>query len=311
MTKTKNKINIVNLAEKIKSNSLSTEKVKLADFFDKSVFNEWVPNPDKRIQVRAETRDIGRINRAINKIQSSGDDSGLEKLTCVRMPNDELLIINGSHTSEIEINIGYTEVDAYVVDWEKDLGGKLSNAKQLGNLLNLQDVEKVDVHDHDVRNELYQLMDEKKEEGLPITPTEEELAAFVERYPGVTRKTLGQWMSNHSEVGGRRKARITYTAAELHSAMEAYKMSQKYVDYAICSPIQVNHALDTGLAKAFDGMLHEKKRKVIVLFYCGNAAQVELWKDESHQFENRIKKVFKEHSVYWDCTIEYDMIRYE
>ena len=79
--KTKNKINIVNLAEKIKSDSLSTEKVKLADFFDKSVFNEWVPNPDKRIQVRAETRDISRINRAVNKIQSSGDDSGLEKLT--------------------------------------------------------------------------------------------------------------------------------------------------------------------------------------------------------------------------------------
>ena len=289
MTKTKTKINIVNLAEKIKSNSLSTEKVKLSDFFDKSVFNEWVPNPDKRIQVRAETRDIGRINRAINKILSSGDDSRLEKLTCVRMPNDELLIINGSHTSEIEINIGYTEVDAYVVDWEKDLGGKLSNAKQLGNLLNLQDVEKVDVHDHDVRNELYQLMDERKEEGLPITPTEEELAAFVERYPGVTRKTLGQWMSNHSEVGGRRKARITYTAAELHSAMESYRMSQKYVDYAICSPIQVNHALDTGLAKAFDGMLLEKKCKVLVLFYCGNAAQVEDWKDEKHQFENKIK----------------------
>ena len=311
MTKTKTKINIVNLAEKIKSNSLSTEKVKLADFFDKSVFNEWVPNPDKRIQVRAETRDIGRINRAINKIQSSGDDSGLEKLTCVRMPNDELLIINGSHTSEIQINIGYTEVDAYVVDWEKDLGGKLSNAKQLGNLLNLQDVEKVDVHDHDVRNELYQLMDERKEEGLPITPTEEELAAFVERYPGVTRKTLGQWMSNHSEVGGRRKARITYTAAELHSAMESYRMSQKYVDYAVCSPIQVNHALDTGIQKAFDRMLIEKTRKVIVLFYCDNAAQVELWKDEKHQLENRIKKRFKEHSIYWECTIEYDMIRYE
>ena len=311
MANTKTKINIVKLAEKIKSNSLSTEKVKLTDFFDKSVFNEWVPNPDKRIQVRAETRDIGRINRAINKILSSGDDSRLEKLTCVRMPNDELLIINGSHTSEIEINIGYTEVDAYVVDWEKDLGGKLSNAKQLGNLLNLQDVEKVDVHDHDVRNELYQLMDERKEEGLPITPTEEELAAFVERYPGVTRKTLGQWMSNHSEVGGRRKARITYTAAELYSAMESYRMSQKYVDYAICSPIQVNHALDTGLAKAFDGMLLEKKCKVLVLFYCGNAAQVEDWKDEKHQFENKIKKRFKEHSLYWDCTIEYDMIRYE
>ena len=37
-------------------------------------------------------------------------------------------------------------------------------------------------------------------------------------------------MSNHSEVGGRRKARITYTAAELHSAMESYRMSQKYVE---------------------------------------------------------------------------------
>ena len=35
MANTKTKINIVKLAEKIKSNSLSTEKVKLTDFFDK------------------------------------------------------------------------------------------------------------------------------------------------------------------------------------------------------------------------------------------------------------------------------------
>ena len=308
MAKTLTKIDVIKLAENIRSGNYPTEKIKLDQFFTKTFDGDWVPDPDKRIQVRGTTRDVNFIIRAINKIQSSGDDSGLEPLTCVRMPNGDLLVLNGSHTSEIEIKIGKTEADAHIIDWVKDLGGRMSIAQRMGNLLNFQNVEKVSTHDEDVKNELYQFMAEKREAGLDPKPTEDEIQEFLDIYPSVNRRTIGQWISN-TDVGGRRKPLIEYTDSELASAAKHYTSSQKYVDYVICNPQTVAHWNDTGTATPMSLMATEGKTKALVVFYCSTIEQVESWK--SGKLEKKIKAHYTKLNNYYEVTIEYDMLRYE
>ena len=302
------KTDVVKLAEKIKSGDYPTERIELDQFFTKTFDGDWVPDPDKRIQVRETTRDVNFIIRAINKIQSSGDDSGLEPLTCVRMPNGDLLVLNGSHTSEIEIKIGKTEADAHIIDWVKDLGGRMSIAQRMGNLLNFQNVEKVSTHDEDVKNELYQFMAEKREAGLDPKPTEDEIQEFLDIYPSVSRRTIGQWISN-TDVGGRKKPLIEYTDSELASAAKHYTSQQKYVDYVICNPQTVEHWNDTGTATPMTLMATEGKTKALVVFYCSTIKQAESWK--SGKLEKKIKAHYTKLNNHYEVTIEYDMLRYE
>ena len=150
------------LADQIKSGSYPKSKVKLDPYFYVTPNGEIVPVRELRIQVRDKDRDIDRINRAVNKMQKTGDKSGLEPLTMVRFPDDVTKINNGNHSAEMGYRIGEKEADAFIVDFDTHLGGKLSNALTLGNLLNVQEVEKVDVHDTDVKNELYQIQNHQK-----------------------------------------------------------------------------------------------------------------------------------------------------
>ena len=308
MSLIKSKIDVIKLAEKIRSGNFPTQKIKLDQFFTKTFDGQWVPDPDKRIQVREKTRDIGFVTRIINKIQTSGDNRALEPLTCVRMPNGELLIVNGSHTSEISIKTGQTEDDAYIVDWKKDLGGRMSLAKRLGNLLNKQWVEKVSVHDNDVKNELYQLMAEKKADNLDPKPTEQEIQEFLSCYPSISRRTLGQWISN-TDVGGRKKPLVEYTDSELADHAKHYTSQQKYVDYVICNPQTVAHWNDTGTATPITLMANQGKTKALVVFYCSTIEQAESWK--SGALEKKIKRHYTKLNNHYEVTIEYDMLRYE
>ena len=202
--------------------------------------------------------------------------------------------------------IGEKEADANIVDFNTHLGGKLSNALTLGNLLNVQEVEKVDVHDTDVKNELYQMMDERKEEGLEPKPPEEELVALCNRYPHVSRKTVGQWISNRDDVGGRRKPLKTYTAGELQLQKFSLENMQKYKNYTVLDPRTLAGALETGVEQAFRVMKDEKKRKCLVILYCSTRAQQDNW--EQTDVESRIKKEYFELGEYWDCTFEYEML---
>ena len=146
MSLIESKIDVIKLAKDIRSGALPTVQVDLDQFFTKTFGGEWVPDPDTRIQVRETVRDANFVNRIVNKIQASGDSSAIEPLTCIKMPDGSLKIGNGSHTAEIGINVGLKKIPSYIVDWEKDLGGKTSSAQRLGNLLNFQTVEKVSVH---------------------------------------------------------------------------------------------------------------------------------------------------------------------
>ena len=147
-----------------------------------------------------------------------------------------------------------------------------------------------------------------EEAGLDPKPTEDEIQEFLDIYPSVSRRTIGQWISN-TDAGGRKKPRIEYTDSELASATKLYTSSQKYADYVICNPQTVAHWNDTGTATPMTLMATEGKTKALVVFYCSTIEQVELWK--SGKLEKKIKAHYTKLNNYYEVTIEYDMLRYE
>lgn len=297
------------LADKIKSGLHPKTKIELDPYFNVTPKGDVIPVRELRIQVRDKDRDIDRVMRGVNKMQKTGDKSGLEPLTMVKFPKEDVIKINnGNHTAEMGFRVGEKTMDAYIVDFDLDLGGKLSHALTLGNLLNVRPVEKVDVHDTDVKKELYQIMDERAEEGLEPKPPEEELEALCNRYPQVSRATVGQWISNRDDVGGRRAPLRTYSAGELQTQKFSLENMQKYKNYTVLDPRTLAGALETGVEQAFRAMKDEKKRKCLVILYCSTRAQQDNW--EQTDIESRIKKEYFELGQYWDCTIEYEMLRY-
>jgi hypothetical protein len=297
------------LADQIKSGNYPKTKIKLDPYFETTYDGEIIPIRELRVQVRDQDRDIDRINRAVNKMQKTGDESGLEPLTMLRYPDGLLKINNGNHSAEMAYRLGKDEMDGYIVDFDQQLGLKDSHSLMIGNLLNKLPVEKVDVHDTDVKKELYQIMDDRAKEGLDPKPPEEELQALCNRYPHVSRATVGQWISNREDVGGRRETLRTYTAGELHAFARSLENMEIYKEYAVLEPRQLRSWTDTGIEQAFKQMKNKQKKKALMPLFCRNRAQQEQW--EQTDIESRIKKEFFELGQYWDCTIEYTMMRYD
>ena len=153
------------------------------------------------------------------------------------------------------------------------------------------------------------MMDERAEEGLDPRPPEEELVALCNRYPHISRGTIGQWISNREDVGGRRAPLRTYTAGELQSQKLSLENMQKYRDYTVLDPRTLAGALETGVEQAFRVMKDEKKRKCLVILYCSTRAQQDQW--EQTDIESKIKKEYFELGQYWNSKIEYEMLCYE
>ncbi len=300
---------IAKIAQDIRSGVYPTTKVELDQFFNQTPLGEWYPDRDTRIQVREVDRDHDRIMRGVAKMQKSGDKSNLENLTCVRFPTGQLKIDNGNHSAEMAINLDETEMDACIVDFDTDLGGRMSNCLRLGNLLNKQEVEKVDVHDNDIKKELYQHIEERQEEGLDPVPDEAYLQDLSDTYPHVSRATIGQWVSHHNTAGKRRTPLRTYTKGELANQKILFENIKSYEDYSVLEPRNLRGAEeDTGVAQAFKSMKNDNKRKCLVIIYCASVGEVENWENGS---EEKVKAEYEALSSYFDVTIEYTMLRYD
>ena len=138
------------LANSIRSGEYPQQDVDLLQFFLQTEDGEFIPDRSTREQVRDDDRDIDRVNRGVNKMKKSGDTSGLDPLTIVEYPDQDKLL-NGNHTAEMEVKLGMVTSKGCIVNFDRDLGGKQSNVIRLGNLLNKQEVERVDVHDNDIK----------------------------------------------------------------------------------------------------------------------------------------------------------------
>ena len=298
-------MNITRLAQQIKSGEYPKEEVDIDQFFNE----DGSPIRENRIQVRDTDRDIDRIDRAVNKMLVSGDYSKLEDLTLVRYPSGLVKLLNGNHTAEMIYLLKQKGVDlppqmGNYVDFEKDLGSKNSEELALGNELNKIEVEKVDVHHNDIKKHLYQLMDEQNEYKL----SDDQIKVFMRQYPQVSKRTIAQWISNHDEVGGRRKPLISYTLGELLTIKSTFEKMQKYRDYVVLEPRNLRGAMETGIAQAFRLMKKDSKTKCLVLLFCESVAQADKW--EESNVEEKIKLEYEELSGYYEVTIEHEMLRY-
>ena len=310
------KLTTKEIATQIKSGEYPTERRDTTQFFNKLGDGVYVPDEDTRIQVRDTDRDISRVDRGVNKIKSTGDVSGLKPLTLIYFPKWNIeKLVNGNHTAEMEVNCGIFEADAHIVNFDEQLGGSMAKVKRLGNLLNLDDVETVSTGDNDIREELYELMNERVASGLDAKPSEEDIEDFLETYPQITRGTIGQWISNHDEVGSRNKPKKSYTKAELQLQRESFKNQLDYQDYAVLEPRTLAQWRDTGISSIFNDCMEEGKKKALAIFYCSNLVQVEQLKRygkfDSTDVRNTIEQKYARLGEYWGVEVKTIFLRYE
>ena len=310
------KLSTKELANQIRTGQYPTERRDTTQFFTKLGDGVYVPDEDTRIQVRDTDRDISRVERGVNKIKSTGDSSGLKPLTLIYFPKWNMeKLLNGNHTAEMEVNCGIDEADAHIVNFDEQLEGSMAKVKRLGNLLNLDDVETVSTGDNDIRGELYELMNENYISGLDAKPTEEQIVDFIDTYPQITRGTIGQWISNHDEVGSRNKPKKSYTKAELQLQRESFDNQLDYQDYAVLEPRTLAQWRDTGISSIFNDCMEEKKKKALAIFYCSTLEQVEqlkrYGKGDSSDVRNTIEQKYARLGKYWGVEIKTIFLRYE
>lgn len=301
--------NVTKLANDIMSGKLPKENTDITQFFIQLKNGQYVPNPEKRIQVRDRDRDLSFIERTVNKLKVSEDYSLLAALTSVWFPNEELeRLLNGNHTAEIEMELGLRTAPRVLVDFEKDLGGKMSNVIRLGNLLNKEEFERTSTQHNDVKNELYAIMDERIAEGKEAKPSEEQIDELITLYPFVNRRTIGQWICRNPKGGSRRAPVKSYLAQELKEQKEFYSKQRKYRDYVILEPRTLEAWESTGVAQAFIQAKKENKDKVLIIFYCSSVAQV----DKLDNGEDvKIEKFYKELGKHYGLTFEVDFLSCE
>lgn len=298
-------MDLVKLAKEIETGQRAKQNVDITQFFMKTKSGDFVPNPKKRIQVRDRDRDLSFIERTVNKLRASGDISLLSALTSVWFPEEEdERLLNGNHTAEIEMELGLRIAPRVLVDFEKDLGGKMSNVIRLGNLLNKQEFERTSTEHNDVKKELYAIMDERIAEGKDARPSDEQIDELITLYPFIDRRTVGQWISYHCK-GSRRAPMKSYLAQELKEQKEFYSKQRKYRDYVILEPRTLEAWESTGVAQAFIQAKKENKSKVLIIFYCSSVAQVEKLDNGE---DVKIEKFYKELGEHYGLTFEVDFL---
>tara|TARA_B000000532_G_scaffold131871_1_gene105741 strand:+ start:198 stop:1136 length:939 start_codon:yes stop_codon:yes gene_type:complete len=304
------KLSVKKIAEMCRSGQwTNTKTIDVVDFFIHLGNGEYKIDADTRFQVRGTDVDRERIKRAVNKIKASGDLSGLRKITLVWFEKLQILkIINGNHTIEIMLDCKILTTDANVVSFEKDLGGKLSKVRRLGNLLNEETVETVATSTEDVRNELWVIMDENKEEGRELEPTSEQKQDFLNAYPFIDEYQFAQFVNRHPDTKAYTKCDKTYKTAELKSIRESYRSQLKYKDYAVLYPHVIDTFRQVPISEAFKQMRDEGKKKCLIPFYCNTIVQ----RDSLIQGDI-VKKMKTEYTTlasYWGATIEFDFLAY-
>ena len=300
--------NLNQLVKDIESGERPTQDIDILQFFHKQGNGGYIPNMDKRIQVRDKDRDLNFIERVINQVNSTGDRSNLSNLTTVYFPKDSVTkLLNGNHTVEIELGLGITKAPASSVNFETELDGKMSKVIRLGNMLNKAEVERTSTAADDVKRELYQLMDERLAEGQDAKPSEDEIKDLLECYPFVNRAQVGQWISYHEQGGTRRGTLIQYNKQALKEQKQFYQKQRKYRDFVVLEPRTIERWDNTGVAQAFIQCKNENKTKVLIPFYCDSVAQSEkLEKGE----DVKITNFYKELGEYYNLTFEVDFLAY-
>ena len=238
-----------------------TQEFDVLDFLKKVGPNdEFVPNPEKMLQIRHIQISWGFVNKAVTKIETTGDKSGLDKKgTVIFFPDDaeyegikiragSFCIADGSHGTLISQRVDELKKEYYLVNFKHDLDSNVLKLKRLANKLNEMFEESQGIDDNDIRNEFWSLMDTRIDNGEDAKPTREQQDDFLNDYPQINQPTLTNWMSHHKE-GGRRAATIQYTDNELDDFKIELGNMEAYKDYTILQPMVLNAWNDKALAR--------------------------------------------------------------
>jgi hypothetical protein len=306
-------ISLIELSKKILAKELPLIPIDLDLFFEQDSHGNWVIDSETRIQVREDEVNTDFIDKKVQYVLNTNDESDLDILVVVQMPDKSLKLFGGAHTASIKMELGHVASDAIILDFEKDLGGSMAYLKILGNLLNKPSKEQQPYTNDDVKNCLYEFMAEKEQNGLDPKPTDEEINWFVSMFPDVSRKSLGQYISNTS-AGGRHQANKTYSSQQLKNIAKAYTDMEEFTGYTIAGPYDLSHAQDSVLGLALRKMIDEKTRKVVILLYCKNMAQQNMWVDKNGNATTRrsnILNTYNNISKYFDIQIVWKMVKYK
>lgn len=312
MTTTKT-ISLKELSEKILGHVLPVIPVDLDEFFEQEDDGSWVIDSDTRIQVREEEVNFDFIEKKVQYVLNTGDLSQLDPIVVVKMPDGSYKLLDGAHTAGIKIELGHTTSDAIILDFEKDLGGSISHAKMLGNLLNKPAKEKQAYTINDVKNSLYEFMAEKEEKGEDPKPTIEEYNWFVSLFPDVSRAQLAQFVS-YTSAGGRQKPAKSYSKEQLKNIAKTYEIMERFDGYSIVGPYNLGHAQNVALSAAMLKMAEKNTKKVVILLYCKSKSQVRAWADkDDNPTKKRTNLLQKYNSISnrFNVEIVTDMIKYK
>ena len=317
----KKQLTLVEIADLIKADKWEeTTDIEILDFYKKDDNDEYTPDPSTRFQVRDFLLNPDFVNEKFEYVKSTGDNSQIDVPTVVRMPDGTYKLNDGSHTIDIKRKLGDVYSKANVVDYEKHLGGKDSNAFGLGNLLNIKTKEKQTATSDNIKNHFLQILAEKRESGLPTAVSEwdsTELNEFVNLYStkGISVGTLAQWHSRTPE-GGRHLLPDQWTQTQLRNFQTTLSQLSDNKDCLVTFPRELKHASDSILGSSILELAKDKlkRKKILILLYCKDNADVKKVIGADGKGESKWKKNLEENyklvSELTGLTIKFQIINW-
>lgn len=284
--------NFVEITKKILNKTWDrTMEISLWDLYDQPKPGEYEQKPEYFLQVRDTDKSRAFIQEIVDIISESEDDSHLDDIVIIRYPDGTFKVIGGTHSAEIRLRTGKLKSNAYVVDFEKDLGGRESNAVDLGNMLNNPEKRQRYVTQEDVKNIYDTHVYENIQAGMEDPqPTQEWLDNLQARYPFVSKRSMGQWKSSNPVFGGRRKAAKSYGPALLETIHETYCSNFKWQNHYILAPRGLRSWDQTTVSTCMNLYVRKNIKDFLVIFYPETAAQtLDL---NSGKYPQKIKELY-------------------
>jgi hypothetical protein len=305
----------VTIARQIQSGTYQRKtEIDLRDYFDQVSPDNWIPNPDTRIQVRDTDRSLAFVDEIYNTIITTGDASLLDDIVLVYFKKtEEFKIIGGNHTAEIKIRLAALTNDykckVFVVVYEDDLEGRDSVMIDFGNELNNRKKRERLVTESDVKNIVLTHIDENVKMGLKDPkPTKEWKENLQARYPFVSMRTIAQWCSHDPNVGGRRNPKKSWTTAEKEQHQESIRNKFDYQGYYVIEPRGLTSWNQTAVSTIVNHYVQNPLQKdYVLIFFAENAAQsIEL---ESGDIRAKIEERYNLMRLHLGINIKVEYMR--
>ena len=278
--------------KQIEKGKISLQEIDNLYFFKEICPGEYSIIPETRLQIRDQDVDHDFIERQVNK----NTPHHLDSKYVIFFPSDvydtdgtlfarggDRKLVGGNHTVGIEIELGIFKSEGYVINFDTQLGGEISEALNFGNLLNNREKETRATKKDDVKQIVIQkMLENDKKYGDPTLRDDQE-QAILEDYTFITKPIIAQWCSHNPKVGGRRKPLKEWTKPELDKAWKQYGNQEQYEDYIILEPRTVPSWHQTAISSIISELVGDSnykngkpdKRNFLLVFYCSTQTQAD------------------------------------